>query len=142
MFAFDVFAEVMVVGGLLLLSLSPLFVRLSSWAKKEGFVPAVDYLKEGTGRFAIALLVAYTLGVAGNRLVDDGLDQIIDPGSEYKTAYKTWAAERPTQPQSIKVAEFWLRSGMKLLLHGLIDMSHTSASFEAPWPHADSSCLP
>lgn len=111
MFGFDVFAEVMVVGGLLLLALTPIFVRLSPWASKRGdFLPAVDYLKEGTGRYIIALFVAYALGVAGNRLGDDLLDAMrLDPGSEYKQLYRDWAKSYPLKPPELKYAEFWLR---------------------------------
>lgn len=111
MFGFDVFAEIMVVGGLLLLGLTPIFVRLSPPPKGDkGFVPAVDYLKEGTGRFAIALLIAYALGVAGNRLIDDALDAAgIDPGSSAKEDYRKAVAQRPGLPGDLKLAEFSLR---------------------------------
>lgn len=111
MFSFDIFAEIIVVGGLLFLSLTPLIVRLTPLAESEGaFVPAVDYLKEGTGRFLIALLVAYALGVAGNRLVDNGLDFIeFDSGSEYKQKYENWAKTNNIKPTTLKMAEFVLR---------------------------------
>lgn len=110
MFGFDVFAEIMVVGGLLLLALTPLFVRLSPWASREGgFLPAVDYLKEGTGRYLIALFVAYALGIAGNRLIDDGLEVFIDPGREHSNAYRDWAVNKPDRAKTLKLAEFVLK---------------------------------
>src|SRR4051812_47976651 len=111
MFGFDIFAEVMVVGGLFLLSLTPIFVRLSPWAsKKGGFLPAVDYLKEGTGRYVVALFVAYALGVATNRLADDLIDLVgIDPGSRFELDYETWAKALPQKAPKLKYAEFVLR---------------------------------
>jgi hypothetical protein len=110
MFSFDIFAEIMVVGALLLLALAPIFVRLSTWAEqKPGFVPLVDYLKEGSGRFVLVLLVAYALGVAGNRLIDDAVDAVgIDPGSVYKERYRAMQ-DKPNRPKELKIAEFWLR---------------------------------
>ncbi|MDM4766195.1 hypothetical protein [Pelomonas sp. SE-A7] len=106
----DLFAEILVIGGLLLLALSPLIVRLSPLARQgNGFIPAVDYLKEGSGRLAIVVLLSYALGVAGNRLIDDGLDLLIKPGQAYSDAYKAWASQDSKRPPSLKHAEFLLR---------------------------------
>ncbi len=107
----DLFAEILVIGGLLLLALSPLIVRLSPLSRQGGdsFIPAVDYLKEGSGRFAIVILLSYALGVAGNRLIDDGLDHVCKPGQPHADAYEQWARTNAKHPPKLKHAEFLLR---------------------------------
>jgi hypothetical protein len=83
MFSIDNFIEIQVVGFLLLLAISPL-LNLSTVAfrTKPGFCPLFDTIPDKSAKAILLLVFAFSIGIAGNRLVDELFDTLGIEGRE------------------------------------------------------------
>ena len=110
MLSLDVFTEILVVGLLVLLSVSPILIRLSpTAAKAEGLLPGITSLAGKSVGVFLALVLAYSLGIAANCLVENTFAALgIDPGSQYRTQFERWAKEKNDPVQELEIAEFFL----------------------------------
>ncbi|HJP93974.1 MAG TPA: hypothetical protein VJ875_18595 [Pyrinomonadaceae bacterium] len=112
MFSINYFIEVQIVGILVLLGILPLIILCNpSLRKRDGFFAHLDSINDKTTKAVLMLVVAFSIGVAANRLFDDFLDYIgIDPGSQYKSEFKKWAAvpENQAKVKRLKIVEFTL----------------------------------
>jgi hypothetical protein len=110
MFEIDNFIEIQVVGFLLLFAISPLLNLLSpAFRAKEGFCPLLEDISHKSAKAVLLIIMAFTVGIAGNRLIDDfvGSNLINHEGHEkYEEVFAKWAAEDSTRLQSLKLAEF------------------------------------
>lgn len=113
MFSINYFIEVQIVGILVLLGILPLIILCNpSLRKRDGFFAHLDSINDKTTKAILMLVLAFSIGVAANRLFDDILDYVgIDPGSQHKSKFKIWAdlPENKTKAQKLKIAEFALQ---------------------------------
>ncbi len=83
MFSLQIFTEILIVGLLLLFGLSPLLLLLDDKNhKRPGFLPILGDLDAKMPATFLLLVVAYAVGAAGNRLVDDFWDKILPKPEE------------------------------------------------------------
>jgi hypothetical protein len=110
MFSIKDFIEIQVIGFLLLLGVLPLIILFNpSLRNKDGFFAQLDEISDKTTKAVFLIVLAFSLGVAANRIFDDALDPLgIDPGSQYKTDFKTWAESNKSNVTSLKKAELAL----------------------------------
>ncbi len=114
MFAIENFIEIQVVGFLLLIALSPLLNLVSPAIRvKEGFCPIIEDISDKSAKTIFLIVLAFCVGVAGNRLIDDLIDEVKLQGDEtYSKRFETWAKESPkpetpARPEvNIKTGEF------------------------------------
>ncbi|HWQ68376.1 MAG TPA: hypothetical protein VN494_00245 [Patescibacteria group bacterium] len=109
MLGLEFFTEIMVVGFLFSAAIVPVFAPRSISA----FVPD-DYAwitKSKPALAAVAVILVYTVGVAGNR-ISSGVFNLIPGESEEAISreYKQWAVSRPEMPSRLKLAEFKVRT--------------------------------
>jgi hypothetical protein len=86
MFSLQIFTEILIVGLLLLFGLSPLLLLLDKRnQEREGFLPILNDLDVKLPTTFLLLIIAYAVGAAGNRLVDDFWDSILPkPDKKYE----------------------------------------------------------
>jgi hypothetical protein len=84
MFSLTFFTEILVVGILLLLGLSPIGLILLKILKVEVRIDIVHKLEERSALIFVVLAVAYALGVLGNRLIDQILPDDGDRTSQHR----------------------------------------------------------
>ncbi|HEV2705344.1 MAG TPA: hypothetical protein VGV59_05440 [Pyrinomonadaceae bacterium] len=112
MFSINYFIEVQVVGILALLGILPLIILSSpSLRKRDGFFARLDSINDRTTKAVLMLVVAFSIGVAANRLFDDVLDYAgVDPGHQHKLQFTKWgeAPENQGKAKRLKIAEFAL----------------------------------
>ena len=113
MISIDNYLELQVVGILLLVALTPLLnILMPSLRNENKFCSIFEDLKGSeSAKFILVLVVAFVIGVEGNRLIDDFIDDVLDleGKEEYATLYKSWADKKSDQPiKSLKVAEYKL----------------------------------
>lgn len=110
MFAIKDFIEIQVIGFLLLLGVLPLIILFNpSLRNKDGFFAQLDEINDKPTKAVLLIVLAFSLGVAANRIFDDVLDPIgIDPGSQYKAVLESWAESNKPNVKSLKMAELAL----------------------------------
>jgi hypothetical protein len=119
MFSVQIFAEILVVGALLALAVSPIILRLVSTKSTSQSFWINASLKDTPLALAVVIILTYTIGIAGNRLIDDCFDLLsIDPGWSTKTDFANWAKATSSDVKSLKDAEFRLlkEEGPRLFL--------------------------
>lgn len=83
MFSIDNFIEIQVVGFLLLLAISPIINLLSKDLRtQEGFCPFFENIPDKSAKAILLLVLAFSVGIAGNRLVDELFDNLNIEGKE------------------------------------------------------------
>jgi hypothetical protein len=129
MISIENYLEIQIVGILLLLALTPLlniFVP-SKVVNDARFCPMLaDLGGSNSVKFILVLVIAFVIGAAGNRLIDDFIDDMlgIEGKEKYAQDYKAWAeknyntsstannnqltANNNPPPKTLKVAEFEL----------------------------------
>ncbi len=87
MFSIDNFIEIQVVGFLLLLAISPLVNLLTPALRvQEGFCPFFENIPDKSAKAILLLVLAFSVGIAGNRLVDELFDGFeIEGREEFET---------------------------------------------------------
>jgi hypothetical protein len=105
-----IFAEILLVGCLLLFAISPFLLRF--FVRDD--TPVSDTLDLAVGKrswlaAAFMLALAYSVGIAGYRLVSDVFERIRwQPASEAEIEYKAWKPHG-YKPESIEAMEYYLR---------------------------------
>ncbi|HWQ70636.1 MAG TPA: hypothetical protein VN494_11925 [Patescibacteria group bacterium] len=114
MLGLDFFTEIMVVGFLFSLAIVPAF----KWRTLDSLVPA-DYgwIKQYKPALAaIAVVLIYVAGVAGNRITSRAFELIPgDPEESFDKCYRKWAGGRTDTPARLKLAEFKVRERSEVL---------------------------
>lgn len=83
MFSLQIFTEILIVGLLLLLGISPLLLLMDGKNhNRPGFLPILSDLDAKMPATFLLLVVAYAVGAAGNRLVDDFWEKILPKPEE------------------------------------------------------------
>jgi hypothetical protein len=110
MFSVQIFTEIFVVGSLLMLAVSPLlWSLLPTGSRQAGITTSIRSVTNAPVMGAIIVVLVYSIGIAGNRLIDDLFDKWkIDPGSAIKTDFASQAAQAGWNVKSLKEAEFSL----------------------------------
>jgi hypothetical protein len=107
MFEIDNFIEIQVVGVLLLLGASPIFLLMDpAFSRQQG---AFSFLHKINSKGALAIFVlvaAFCTGIAGNRLIDDSLGRLEMEGEEHYSESYSAIVKGRALPGSIKLAEF------------------------------------
>jgi hypothetical protein len=104
----EFFTEIMVVGFLFSAAIVPVFA-----SRSISEVVLKDYnwiTKHKAALAAVAIILVYTVGVAGNRISSIIFKQIPGEAEEAtRGQYRKWAVSHPEVPSRLKLAEFKVR---------------------------------
>jgi hypothetical protein len=109
MFSLEIFAEILIVGLLLIFATIPILIRFNPALQEGGLFSILDVVGNKGAAAALALIFAYVVGIAGNRLVDDAFESVYESPGGYKQLYKQWAVNTNNPIVDMRVAEFELR---------------------------------
>jgi hypothetical protein len=95
MFSLQLLTEALLVGVFLTLALSPLVIRFTpQFADKEGLLPMAKRWASCNSAIFLVLLLAYALGVSGQRVADNLFDDVafttIGPAQAYEDGFSNW----------------------------------------------------
>ncbi len=83
MFSIDNFIEIQVVGFLLLLAISPILnLSMPSYRTTPHFYPLFENISEKSAKAVLLMVFAFSVGIAGNRLIDELFDTLAIEGRE------------------------------------------------------------
>lgn len=112
MFSIESLIEIQIVGILLLIAISPLLNLLSpSLREQKGFCPFIENIPDKSAKAIIILIMAFIIGVAGNRLIDDFIADVLylegrEQHKKDESDFKKWAVQN--KKLEIKLAEYYV----------------------------------
>lgn len=112
MFTINTYIEIQIIGLFFLVALSPILIAfVPSLRTKHGLFPGFDSISDKPVKAGLLLIIAFSIGIAANRLLDDYLDEIgLDPGGEYKENFKCdWANSGGLKIKEYNLAEIVVR---------------------------------
>jgi cbb3-type cytochrome oxidase subunit 3 len=117
MLSIENYIEIQIVGFLLFFAITPFInIFIANYRKETHLCPLFKDITETSAKIVLIIIIAFTLGAVGNRLIDDFIDDVLEKqgNEEYKKIYKTWAEEnnklsdKDAKVSSLKLAEFEL----------------------------------